>query len=275
MNAAAANAVCVKNTQLAASLAALGFPCDCKPLVDVDTEKTAREFLFQSRSLRPEFAHLSIQIAKQWSDGTLARSDPMHPLCVMMHAQHNYNRILDMHHGAIMNLRGTAGGRLTIYRRDTQLDPLTKFAVKDQSGHDIRLECPDLALAAALGLVGLPVLDFDGNEGSRRYWLPRHGYTILTAEGQRRLEDAAQLARRAPTAADERRLALEVTDPLHPVCLGYDALVSRAALKKLLETRDPFLHIRSGGNEVIVSAAHTGRVMDEVAQRIGAPSLHF
>jgi hypothetical protein len=66
---------------------------------------------------------------------------------------------------------------------------------------------------------------------------------------------------------------LENTAPLHPVVLAYDALNARVMLKKLLESRAPNLHLRHGRFEILVSANHTGRVMDEIATRIGAPSL--
>lgn len=260
-----ANAVSISNTKLAASLAALGFPCDCKPLHDVTSGKNVREFLFQARSIRPGYTHLHISIAKAWETGSLPASDPMHPLCVMMRAQHNYDRIIDMHKGAIMNLRSVAAGRMTEYRRGPALDPDSQFIG--------RVPCDDLALAAALGGVGIPVRDFDGPEGSRRYWLPRHGYGIQKADGQMILEDAGQLIRRSPTEADPLRLALELTDAAHPVVLGYDALHSRIVLRDLLLGRDPFLHIRSGRHHVILSADHTGRAMDQVTARIGAPPV--
>jgi hypothetical protein len=259
------NAVSVSNTKLAACLAALGFPCDCKPLHDVTTGKNVREFLFQERSVRPGFTHLHISIAKAYESGALPASDPMHPLCVMMRAQHNYDRILDMHKGAIMNLRSIPGGQMTEYRRHTALDPDSKFTG--------RVPCDDLALAAALGGVGLPVRDFEGPEGARRYWLPRHGYARLKPDGQTVLEDAEILLRRSPTEADPLRLALELTDAMHPVVLGYDALHSRAILKSLLLGQDPFLHLRSARHHVILSSDHTGRVIDEISRRIGAPAL--
>lgn len=272
--ASAANALSVSNTKLAACLAALGFRCDCKPLHDVATGRDVREFLFTGGSVRPEFATLTLAIARSYESGALARSDPMHPLCVMMRAQHNYDRILDMHKGAVMNLRSVqirkAGSDdlvcvATEYRRGTALDPDSRF-----SG---RVSCDDLCLVAALAAVGLPVRDFDGPEGRRRYWLPRFGYAVQSTAGQMGLADAELLLRRAPTARDTLRLQLEDTCPLHPVVLGYEALLSRAVLKKLLHTTSPILHVSSLGRDVLLSTHHTGRIMDEITARLGAPPL--
>lgn len=262
-DASSANTLSVSNTQLAASLAALGFLCDCKPLHDVESGKTAREFIFRGGSCRPEFSTLPLTCAKEWKQGAL---DLMHPLAVMMRAQHNYNRLQDMQkQAAVMNLRAVAGGRMTEYRRHTQPDPLTNFDAT-------RLPCDDLDLAAALGGVGIPVLHYEGAEGSRRYWLPRHGYAIHREDGTTYIEDAERLMRRAPTPRDPRHLELEDRDAFHPVVLGYDALAARAVLKKLL-TRAPLLHLKDGDLRGIVTANSTGRVMDLLTQRFGAPPL--
>lgn len=263
-DASLANTLSVSNTKLAACLVALGFQCDCKPLMDVATEKTAREFIFRGGSIRPAFAALKLPIAKQWQDKTL---DLMHPLAVMMRAMHNYDRLQDMQQqSAVMNLRAVAAGRMTEYRRHSQPDPVSNFS-------PARIPCDDLALAAALGGVGIPVLDYEGPEGSRRYWLPQHGYAIHRADGTPCLEDATQLMLRAPTLKDPRHLALEDRDPLHPVVLAYDALEARAVLKKLLQRRAPLLHLRDGDLRGIATANHTGRVMDQLTRRFGSPPL--
>lgn len=269
-----ANQLSVSNTKLAACLAALGFQCDCKPLMDVATEKTVREFRFtglHDSQRRPQFAHLKITCAKHWTDGTLEASEPMHPLCVMMRAMHNYDRMLDMHRGLVMNLRATAlidpakpdqGGRMTIYKRAAQLDPRTHFSPEI-------FHSEDLQLVAALAGLGIPVLSFSGQDGARVYTLPRHGYTLTRADGTHYLEDAPQLCRRSPTAADPRRLALEDTDPLHPLVLAYDALEARSVLKKLLQRRAPNLHLQDDNLHAIITGNTTGRVMDILKARYG------
>lgn len=278
-NAATANAVQITNTKLAACLVALGFPPELDWLHDVPEKgdgKTVCEFRFRLPSVRPEYARLSPSIAADWQSGALEKADPMHPFCIMMRAQHNYDRIIEMHRGAIMNLRSTAMirigdidlPRMTIYRPGTQLDPASAFASEF-------IPEPDLALAAALGGIGLPVRDLQGTDRSRLYCIPRHGYIVHDHKGQPLIADAAQLVQRAPTPADPRRLALEDTHPMHPVVIAYDALNARAVLKKLLETRAPNLHIRHGRFEVLITANHTGRVIDAIAERIGAPSLRI
>lgn len=275
---ATVNAVQTQNTKLAASLIGLGFPVELDWLHDVSPKgkegKSVLEFRFQQRSLRPEFAAMSPAIAKDWECGALEKADAMHPLCVAMRAQHNYDRIIGMHRGEVMNLRSTAWlgeeklhrPRMTVYLKFTQFDPVTNFS-------PVRVPETDLALVASLAGVGLPVIAMDGAEGSRRYWLPEHGYTLYKDDGSTYLASASELIRRAPTAKDPRRLALEDTAPLHPVCLAYDALNARALLKKVLERRNANLHIRHGSMEVIIGSNHSPRIMDVIAKKIGAPVL--
>lgn len=277
-SAATANTVQISNTKLAACMVALGFPPELDWLHDVQEKgggKTVKEFRFSRPSIRPEFARYLVTIAADWQSGALEQASPMHPLCVMMRAQHNYDALLDMQRGAIMNLRSTAmiriAGtdlpRMTIYRPGTQLDPASNFSPEFVCEHD-------LTLAAAAGGVGLPVRSLEGSEGRRRYWLPRSGYIVHDDTGKPLISDATVILQRAPTAADSRRLLLEDTAPLHPVVLGYDALNARVVLKKILETRAPNLHIRHGRFEILVSANHTGRVMDAISNRLGLPSLN-
>lgn len=268
---AVVNAIHTRNTKLAASLLGLNFPIKLDWKHDVKSEKTVLEFHFDRPSLRPEFARMSPAIGKDYESGVL---DPMHPLCIAMRAQRNYDSIIEMHRGVVMNLRSTAWlgepklnqPRMTVYKPGSQFDPVRNFSVS-------RVPETDLALAAALAGVGLPVIAMDGAEGSRRYWLPENGYTLYKDDGSTYLASASELIRRAPTAKDPRRLALEDTAPLHPVCLAYDALNARALLKKVIDSRDPDLHIAHSGMGILVKTNHTGRVMDTISRKIGAPIL--
>jgi len=263
---ARANTIAVSNTKLVACLDALGFPSDCAPAQNVSTGKTVREFMVKPRSIEPLFVHLRLDIVRRYDSGVLEASEPMHPLCVMMRAQHNYDRVIDMHKGVVMNLRSIPGARMTIYRRCAQPDPLSNFSPE-------KIQITNLALVAALAGVGIPVLAFDGPEGGRRYTLPRFGYALQRADGSTYLEDAAQLVSLAPTPRDPHQLLLAEGDPLHPVVLGYNALRSRIRLRDLLQRKAPRLHVQDAGLQAMLTANHTGRVIDEVTRRFGAPPL--
>ena len=189
----------------------------------------------------------------------------MHPLCIAMRGQHNYDRILDMHKGAIMNLRSIPGGRMTRYKRCSQPDPRSNFSPET-------IERSNLILVAALGGIGSPVLCFDGPEGSRRYWLPRFGYALFREDGTTYLEDAASpLFELAPTPQDPWALAVCFSDPLHPVAIAYNAVRSRIRLRDLLQHKKPRLLIQDGNLRAVITPNATGRVMGKISDRFGAP----
>lgn len=265
--ASKANTIAISNTKLVACLDSFGFPSDCDPAQNVTSGKTVREFMVQPRSIDPVFAHLRLDIVRSFESGALEQEDPMHPLCVAMRGQHNYDRLQDMQQqGAVMNLRSIPGARMTIYRRCQQLDPLANFSPE-------KIQLTNLALAAALAGVGLPVLTYDGAEGHRRYTLPRFGYALQRADGTSCLEDATQLVSLAPTALDPYALLLAEHDPLHPVVIAYNAIRSRVKLRELLRRKAPRLHVQDGTLQAMLTANHTGRVMDELTHRFGVPPL--
>lgn len=262
------NAVAVSNTKLAACMAALGFPWKVEPIQHGGSGRLITQFMFSGCSVRPQFARYDAAIARQHDSGALQQREPMHPLCVMMRAQRNYDRLLDAQKGTPIRLKSTAGGQMTGYAPGPE----------NQMFQDPKLELvetDDLALAAALGGVGLPVIRIEGAAPRRRYILPRVGYVTLRADGTQKLEDARVLAARAPTAQDPLRLAIEVADALHPVTLSYDALHARAILKSLLGKTTPLLLLQDGGLQALVSMNASGRVMDRATAHFKAPPVRW
>lgn len=259
------NTTTTQNTKLAACMGALGFPCDCRPVQNVQTGKVVVEFIFCKPSIRPEFKHLRHTVASEYVSGELALRDPTHPLCVMMAAQHNYDRIIEMHRGAAMRLVAKKGASMTLYKPGIE-----------QQGMLLRQRYPeplnDMALTASVGVLGIPAVQIFGTENDHCYVLPIAGYVLQTATGP--VEYAtAHLIRRAPTAHDPLRLALEDEEPLHPLVMAYDSLHSRAFLKRKLESISPLLLHEDGGLKALISAKFTGRVMDELTHRFGAPPI--
>lgn len=264
MDTIKSNSVSVSNTKLAASLAALGFTWSCQPYHQAETGRTVMEFFFGKQSVRPEFAALPIRIAREWSTGALEKAEPMHVLCVMMRAQHNYDRLMAMQRGKPMALKQASGGCMTVYRDGPELE-----AIKLRP----RIDTTDLALAASLAGVGIPTVAIDGTEGAHRYWLPITGYLLKDSSGNMIEHDARLLMKRDPVPSDPHRLAIEVVDALHPVTLAYDALSARAQMKQMLKSTTPMLVTEEQGLVVTVHPDYTGRVGDYLSSRLGAPFL--
>jgi hypothetical protein len=259
-----AGTVCaVQNTKLAACLAALGFPFKTE-MVQPSQGKLSIQFVFSGRSTRPGFENLPLGCAALYQAGKLEAEQPMHPLCVMMRAQANYDALLAMQHGRPHRLGSTAGDQMTLYTPGQEKPLVAAVSTKD------------LPLAAALGGVGLPVVRIEGGDSGRLYWLPQHGYARRRADGSVLLEDARLLMERAPCEEDPYRLKLEITDPAHPVCFAYDALCTRVLLKAELQKRTPLLQLQQGAaTQALISMNASGRVMDRVTRHLKAPPMRW
>jgi hypothetical protein len=260
--------VSVSNSKLASSLLALGFAFTAE-LVQSDKPGAAlhTQFLFRGKSQRPEYQHISLTCVGLWESGTLDKTEPMHPLCIMMRADENYDRLQDWQQKGIQHsLRAVADNQMLIYRRG----PLRDFQVE-------HFPLTDFALAACLGGVGIPVTKIEGEPGSRVYTLPRFGYARARPDGSLMLEDGLELIRRAPTATDPLRLRLEDTDPTHPVVRMYDKLNCRALLREKLLTTTPLLLIQEEGTtrQALITMNSAGRVMKRVDNHFKSPPIKW
>jgi hypothetical protein len=261
------NLTCVTDTRIAAALQVLQFPGETKAHYDVKKKKGLVEFHFGVRSER--FPGMHISMIEQWRSGELAQKEPLHPFVVMMHAHTNYDALMDMQRtGRSYRLVITGEHRLlTVYREGPPHEAMKLRGAAEWSN--------DMALTAACGLVGLPVNDISGTAGAHSYGLPALGYEMLTEARLPRIYAAADCLRRAPTSADPYRLSLEDTDPLHPVCLGYDVLHHRGKLKRHIEAIKPLLIAENaqGDLKAILAPNYTGRVMDALTRKFGAPPI--
>ncbi len=260
----------VSNTKLAATALALGFRFECDLIQPAKGGPMVTQFLFSGSPLRPQFAE-SVTVADlaAWQAGELESRAPMHPVCVMMRAQHNYDRLLDMQAGHEMRLVSVAGGRMTVYKRG-----------QEHAAMQLRTRCstPDLALAAALAGVGLPTVAIrDSGDGRHVYELPCTGFVRLREDGSQVLEDALALMTPAPLPGDPLHLAVEDRDPMHPVVLGYDALHCRAHLKRALMHTTPLLLMteQDGPRQALITMNAAGRVMERANAHFRAPALNW
>ena len=267
MTPAPAAQVAVSNTKLAACLIALGFKFKADLIQSSKAgAKLHTQFLFSGPSLRPQYQHIPLDCAQLWEKGQLDTQQPMHPLCIMMRGQHNYDRLMDWQmRGTTQQLRSTAAGQMLIYRPGPVKDwPLIEHHTT-----------PDLALVAALAGCGIPVTRITGSAGSHLYTFPAMGYARQRDDATTHLETANLLTRRAPTTTDPRRLHLEDTSPLHPMVQVYDALNCRAHLKRALLSTKPLLLIEEEGTtrQALLSMNSTSRVMQRVEAHFKSPPI--
>lgn len=255
------NAFSTSHTRLAAALAAMGFPFTYRLRHFADSGKDQIEFMFATRSTRAAFAGMSIQIAVTWEKGILSATQPMHPLCVMMRANHNYDCLLDLQKGKPMRLVSVAKSQMTEFRPGPELQSITALPRE--------LPLDDLCLTASLAGVGIPPTLITGTQPRHQYHLPRHGFTLKDEAGLHVMHDFQHLTRRSPLPDDPLHLSLEDEQPLHPVCLGYDVLTVRGELKQLIFKATPSLVLIESGKQAEISMNYTGRVMQRVAAQFG------
>lgn len=262
----------VSNTKLAASLHSLGF-CDWK--ADAIQEERGGHmritFLFKGGCARPEYAPLiKLTDASLLLRGMLEKNAPMHPLCVAMRGQNNHDMLAAAaRDGSTVRLIGVAGGRMTIYVKGE--DPA--FA----RGKVETVPVDDLDLAASLGGVGLPVVRIEGTHPRFRFHVATTGYAVETDTlNAPRVECAQALIARSPTPQDPLRLELELTNPMHPVCVMYEALFARARFRQWFKHVTPLLHMGGASKvQALVTMNATGRVMKMAEHHRKAPPMDW
>lgn len=157
-----------RDTRVAAALGTLGVPTRIKrTLIERKGEQTTRFYL----ALRgiDERVRCTQTLLAQWKRGALESNQPAHPFLTVLRAFANRNMLLDCaNKGEFVRLVRVPGTEVWQYVRGNE-------GLPGIAGHKEVIKTGDLKLAAALGVVGLPVLRIEGVHGSRQYFLPRYG----------------------------------------------------------------------------------------------------
>ncbi len=234
-----------EDTKLASCLAGLGFPVATSIIEHSRSNKVITQWLIGDRS--PWHPHLTRSaLLKMWRDPrpkeNLETQDPLHPFLQGLRAQHNYDCLLDaQNHGRRLRLVGTPGSYASLYTDGDEL-PTIKAA-------KLVIEISDLSLAAALGTLGIPVIEIKGTPGFHSYVLPARAHWLKAWPSGNMIQyDAASIAQRAMPG--QIHLALEKTDPSHPLVAAYQARHAHNVLKR---------HLGQAHRQILVTAPGTQR----------------
>lgn len=206
-----------KDTALAAALGACGFPIRTSETEIVELRQSIKRRFFIGET--SQWSQLDREgLLQSHANGSLAHADPLHPFLQALRAAHNYDALLSMQKtGASFKLVGI------------------RESWKYQEGEeDSRLRLcrgprtTDLPLAAALGVVGIPVIDIEGEPGHRFYVLPAYGLRSVDLPHAFPEWRTAHLIRRE--VPGKPALALERVDPQHPLCHAYQGAYTYAVL---------------------------------------------
>ncbi len=155
------------DTRMAAAFGTLGMPIRIKGTLDTKDNVERRRFFIGLINTDGNYRTKALQ--KGLREGTLEAREPAHPMLTCLRAHQNRSRLLDCaNKGARILLAQVPGTEIFQYvEGDTGLPGV--------KGHADLIKTPDLKMAAALGIVGLPVVWIDGAEGARNFFLPRFG----------------------------------------------------------------------------------------------------
>lgn len=256
------NTTAISDHTLGASLAFLGFPCSWAATVHERTRKKHLQFFFEPLSVRfPSLPDLDT-LLKQWRGGQL--TDPHHLLNVCTRAQANYDAMIKWQkEGVTQVLQSLSEGR-AYYYHSGQLPVFSQAGCRDVD---------HLQLAAALAEIGFQVITISGPDRHHSYRLPALGLAMLDSHGHSLRYDLATVTRLAPTREDAHQLALEISQPMHPLVIAYNALRCRAVIKKQIDREHANLLIEDGGRQALIGMNASGHVMDHVTAHFKAPPL--
>jgi hypothetical protein len=231
-----------QNTNLAAALGTLGVKIRTQRTLDV-LSKRSGEIVGDSRLTyfltapdakegvkdSEDTKHVR-RLIKDLRSGELERELPEHPLIVCLAALHNRERILDwLKQGTRMRLAVNPGGVMT-YVAGEEPEFMKRTPVHEQSG------TRDLKMVAALGVLGIPLLRFEGLVGSRTFWVATQGHWL---DGRRAHAD--ELVRGLKDGS------LESENPEHRLLYAWQALLNRERLLDHLNREMELIQIRAPG----------------------------
>lgn len=266
----------IKDLRLASSLTGLGFIPHLRAVVHARGGQRSDEVecvFEEAASMRFPALHLG-PLLRAWLSGSIRRTDVVHPLAVAMRAQRVLNALNTAQQ--VHTLPQLTTHDQLSYSYDPDGTPLpSPLSPLSSPLSPLSYPLTDLALTAALVPLGFPVLSIDGPHGAHCYHVPALGLPIRDSAGVLTRYHAARLTQRAPTRTDPYRLALEDTEPLHPLCIGYDVLTARALIKSTFKKVRPALIIGTDQSpgQAIIDIDYQGHVGEAVCRHLQcAPS---
>jgi len=189
---------------LAACLGALGMPIRTDVVLDERSSEEVTTFYVGLQSLWNNLGTDSL--IAEWKSGRLETADPLHPFLCGLRACHNATALASsLRNEDQLRLLQVAADKATIYAKGEELPELR------HAGELV--ETPDLNLVAALGVLGIPMIEHEGG----LFRLPRFGHALMSMDGDWMNHDAQDLITRL------RSGNLEMDEPQHPLVSAYNA----------------------------------------------------
>ena len=216
------------DTKLAACFATLGMPVRLEVVVDERRAwKDVRFHIGMTSTHYPQFS--TAVLRADLMSGALEKRDPCHPLLDCIRGLRNWERLLDAckQSRPVRLVKHAVADRWTYEEGDRGFCGVGAWMRESGSGELVK--SGDLKMVAALGVLGFEVVQVEGSEGQRRFYLPRWG--PKSADGEP--ADSQALV------AGFRDRSLRERDRDHPLLWAMFAMQWREKLRRMTEERSP------------------------------------
>jgi hypothetical protein len=245
------------SSRLAATFAGLGFIVSSRQteMVERNSRLSIRYFISQSSQWRQLDRDV---LRNDFETGALAQADPMHPFlqgwrgigCYLMLCRRQER-------GVRLRLKEVVPGKAWEYEEGEE-DPRLTLS---KQVHSLR----DLPLCGALGTVGIPVVDSDGEPGRRRYFVPTVGLKSLNGIDLPEWRTAFLIRRKEPGKLD---LQIEAEDPEHPLSYAYQGAYAYAKLAAHIKRLERYMILKAprSNRRVIIHEHASDHALDQVGR---------
>lgn len=257
------------NLNKAAALATLGIPVQVDKTVDLKTGKGWHTILLGSESTTVLADHLKDPAASATApdhntklllgllaNGSLDKADPHHPLLDMLRACAAHELLTDwLKTGHPYHLEAITGSKAERWALAPGPEPESTCSILQV------IRTADIKLAAALTVLGCPVVRLDPTPQGMKFVFPLLGYPLRT-----------QPAIRVPDLINSYRAhTLPEESPEHPLLWMMQCLINRTALRDFMIKQRDIILIRAPGTgrASLIHRDSTPDCLDKVRRRLG------
>lgn len=216
------------NTMLAAACVTCGIPVTTHRKIHEQLEEEQKTFTLAPNSVLTNRSIDTAAMLKAYYKGDLERLDPSHCLLDALRGLKNRAAIirwLKQNQPHKLTLNADKRCPRTLYVPGEPVHPHAAQTVYET------INTPDLALAAALGAIGIPIVRIDGTERDHVFVLSRLGFPMHAAPAQ----DGKQIL------ADFGSGRLARTTPDHPFLASHAAVLNYRVLLDTLKAEMPMI----------------------------------
>jgi len=215
------------NTRLAAACATLGITVTTSRKVHEGTDEEQRTFCLADSSEQSSLQLNTASLLWQYKHGELEKADPNHPLLDAMRGLHNRGQLVKWIKEKRPQLLALHPDRRCPRTTYQEGEPIAPAAGLQLDGKAPVFETTDIAIASALSVVGIPVLQLRGHGQHVVFIMAAIGFPLHTARPQ----DARQIV------ADFESGKLPAEHPFrwaHSAVLNYRVLLDTLANDMLM-----------------------------------------